>query len=201
LIPDNHSAHISKETKAWLTTHPTGRFEFTFTPTHGSWLNLMAEPSPTSLMLVATSIASLLTSTTMSACTRRSETNRHLNSKPRSRETKNDNVPWNRIGTGSIRVSFVGGHSSGYVVVKTIRGWAEANDYIACNSPSAAEAPQRIHYRQASLTDVAMVLKGLEDVQLPRMERLYSHGSVVKWLQQANDSFTGDAGVPQMRSK
>jgi transposase len=41
LILDNHSAHISKETKAWLAAQPTGRFEFTFTPTHGSWLNLI----------------------------------------------------------------------------------------------------------------------------------------------------------------
>ena len=32
LILDNHSAHISKETKAWLADQPAGRFEFTFTP-------------------------------------------------------------------------------------------------------------------------------------------------------------------------
>jgi transposase len=41
LILDNHSAHISKETKAWLASQPEGRFEFTFTPKHGSWLNLI----------------------------------------------------------------------------------------------------------------------------------------------------------------
>jgi transposase len=41
LILDNHSAHISKETKAWLAQQPVGRFEFTFTPKHGSWLNLI----------------------------------------------------------------------------------------------------------------------------------------------------------------
>jgi transposase len=41
LILDNHSAHISKETNAWLATRPAGRFEFTFTPKHGSWLNLV----------------------------------------------------------------------------------------------------------------------------------------------------------------
>lgn len=41
LILDNHSAHISRETKAWLALQPAGRFEFTFTPTHGSWLNLV----------------------------------------------------------------------------------------------------------------------------------------------------------------
>jgi transposase len=40
-ILDNHSAHISKETRAWLADQPAGRFEFTFTPKHGSWLNLV----------------------------------------------------------------------------------------------------------------------------------------------------------------
>ena len=41
LILDNHSAHISKETRAWIAAQPDGRFEFTFTPKHGSWLNLV----------------------------------------------------------------------------------------------------------------------------------------------------------------
>jgi len=41
LILDNHSAHISRETKTWLATRPPHRFEFTFTPKHGSWLNLV----------------------------------------------------------------------------------------------------------------------------------------------------------------
>src|SRR5262249_41508007 len=41
LILDNHSAHISKETNAWLAKQPVGRFQFAFTPTHGSWLNLI----------------------------------------------------------------------------------------------------------------------------------------------------------------
>src|SRR6202158_4682604 len=41
VILDNHSAHISRETTTWLATRPAGRFEFTFTPKHGSWLNLI----------------------------------------------------------------------------------------------------------------------------------------------------------------
>jgi transposase len=40
LILDNHSAHISKETQAYLATRPK-RFEFVFVPKHGSWLNLV----------------------------------------------------------------------------------------------------------------------------------------------------------------
>jgi len=41
VILDNHSAHVSRETTTWLATQPIGRFTFTFTPTHGSWLNLI----------------------------------------------------------------------------------------------------------------------------------------------------------------
>lgn len=40
VILDNHSAHTSKETQAYLKTVPN-RFEFIFTPKHGSWLNLI----------------------------------------------------------------------------------------------------------------------------------------------------------------
>lgn len=41
IILDNHSAHTSKETRNFLATMPEGRFEFVFTPTHGSWLNMI----------------------------------------------------------------------------------------------------------------------------------------------------------------
>jgi transposase len=40
LIMDNHSAHISKETRAYLATRPN-RFRYVLTPTHGSWLNIV----------------------------------------------------------------------------------------------------------------------------------------------------------------
>jgi transposase len=40
VVLDNHSAHISKETMAYLSEHP-GRFEYVHTPKHGSWLNLI----------------------------------------------------------------------------------------------------------------------------------------------------------------
>jgi transposase len=40
VVLDNHSAHTSRETQAYLATKPN-RFQFVFTPTHGSWLNLI----------------------------------------------------------------------------------------------------------------------------------------------------------------
>ncbi len=40
LLLDNHSAHVSRETRAYLDSVPQ-RFVFVFTPKHGSWLNLV----------------------------------------------------------------------------------------------------------------------------------------------------------------
>jgi hypothetical protein len=40
LILDNHSAHLSKETRAYLATRPN-RFCYVQPPPHGSWLNLV----------------------------------------------------------------------------------------------------------------------------------------------------------------
>lgn len=40
IVLDNHSVHISKETRKYLASVPN-RFEFIFTPKHGSWLNLI----------------------------------------------------------------------------------------------------------------------------------------------------------------
>jgi transposase len=40
IILDNHSAHISKETLAYLSLHPN-RFQYVLTPKHGSWLNIV----------------------------------------------------------------------------------------------------------------------------------------------------------------
>jgi transposase len=40
IILDNHSSHVSKETMSWLKIKPN-RFEFVYTPKHGSWLNIV----------------------------------------------------------------------------------------------------------------------------------------------------------------
>jgi len=40
VVLDNHSAHISRETRAYLATRPN-RFQYVLTPKHGSWLNIV----------------------------------------------------------------------------------------------------------------------------------------------------------------
>src|SRR6202046_3339691 len=48
LILDNHSAHKSKETMAWLAQQSKGRFTLVYTPKHGSRLHLVEGFSPSS---------------------------------------------------------------------------------------------------------------------------------------------------------
>lgn len=40
IILDNHSAHISQETRTYLASRPN-RFQYVLTPKHGSWLNII----------------------------------------------------------------------------------------------------------------------------------------------------------------
>ena len=40
MVLDNHSAHLSQETRTYLATRPN-RFVYVHTPKHGSWLNLV----------------------------------------------------------------------------------------------------------------------------------------------------------------
>jgi transposase len=58
VILDNHSAHVSRETKAWLAARPERRFQFVFTPRHGSWLNLVEGSLPTPLAPCSATFAS-----------------------------------------------------------------------------------------------------------------------------------------------
>ncbi|MCP3472188.1 ABC transporter substrate-binding protein [Bradyrhizobium sp. CCGUVB1N3] len=81
------------------------------------------------------------------------------------------------------------------VLVRIIRGWAEANDHIVRNNAAAAEALHKNHYAHASLADVVESLKAQKMFSSREWKRLYSDGTVVKWLQQVSDFFMVDAGV------
>ncbi len=81
------------------------------------------------------------------------------------------------------------------ILTGIIRGWAEANDYMLRNSAAAAGALQKSHYGQASIADISEALKAQKMFSSREWKRLYSDGTVVKWLQQVSDFFMTDAGV------
>jgi NitT/TauT family transport system substrate-binding protein len=81
------------------------------------------------------------------------------------------------------------------VLVRIIRAWADANDYMIRNTAAAAEALQKRHYNRASVADIAEALKAQKMFSSREWKRLYSDGTVVKWLQQVSDFFMSEAGV------
>lgn len=81
------------------------------------------------------------------------------------------------------------------VLQRIIRGWAEANDYMVRNPKAAAETLQQRHYQKASVADIAEALKAQKMFTSREWRRLYSDGTVTKWLQQVSDFFTTEAGV------
>ena len=81
------------------------------------------------------------------------------------------------------------------VLARIIRGWAEANDYIVRNTAAAAEALQKNHYPHATLADITEAFKAQKMFSSREWKRLYSDGTVTKWLQQVSDFFMVEAGV------
>ena len=81
------------------------------------------------------------------------------------------------------------------VLGNIIRAWADANDYIVRNPAAAAEALQKNHYTQASVSDIAEALKAQKMFTSREWRRLYVDGTVAKWLQQVSDFFMTDAGI------
>jgi NitT/TauT family transport system substrate-binding protein len=80
------------------------------------------------------------------------------------------------------------------VLTRIIRAWTDANDHMVRNPAAAAEALQA-HYKQSRSADITEAVKAQKLYSSREWKRLYSDGTVVKWLQQVSDFFMTDAGV------
>jgi len=102
------------------------------------------------------------------------------------------------VGGWVARHEFCGNNKD--VLARIIRGWADANDFMVRSSAAAADALQKNHYRQAKPSDIAEALKAQKMFSSREWKRLYSDGTVTKWLQQVSDFFMTDAGTTAARS-
>ncbi len=80
-------------------------------------------------------------------------------------------------------------------LAKLIKGWSEANDYIIAHSEEALESLQKRHYSQVPLSDIKEQFKAQKMFTSQEWKKLYTDGTVVKWLQQSTDFFMANAGV------
>jgi len=81
------------------------------------------------------------------------------------------------------------------VLVRIIRAWVEANDYMVRNPGPAAQALHDKHYNQAKLSDVTEAFKAQKMFTSREWRRLYSDGTVIKWLQQVSDFFIAEGRI------
>jgi len=80
-------------------------------------------------------------------------------------------------------------------LAKLIKGWAEANDYIVANSGAAMEALQKAHYSQTPMADINESFTAQKMFTSQEWKKMYSDGTVTRWLQQTTDFFMANAGV------
>jgi NitT/TauT family transport system substrate-binding protein len=80
-------------------------------------------------------------------------------------------------------------------LAKLIKGWAEANDYIVANSGAAMEALQKAHYSQTPIADINESFTAQKMFTSQEWKKMYSDGTVTRWLQQTTDFFMANAGV------
>jgi len=80
-------------------------------------------------------------------------------------------------------------------LAKLIKGWAEANDYIVANSDAAMEALQKAHYSQTPMADINESFAAQKTFTSQEWKKMYSDGTVTRWLQQTTDFFMANAGV------
>jgi len=80
-------------------------------------------------------------------------------------------------------------------LAKLIKGWAEANDYIVANSGAAMEALQKAHYSQTPIADINESFTAQKMFMSQEWKKMYSDGTVTRWLQQTTDFFMANARV------
>lgn len=79
---------------------------------------------------------------------------------------------------------------------RVIRGWVDANNYLATNPEEALPALQQAHYTQVPLTDLKEQYAAQKTFTAEEWKKLYADGTVTKWLQQVTDFFVGAANIP-----
>lgn len=97
------------------------------------------------------------------------------------------------LGGWAARVDYAAANKN--ILGRVIRAWADANDYMVRSPAAAAEALQKKHYSQAAVADIVEAFKAQKLFSSREWKRLYTDGTVVKWLQQVSDFFMADAGI------
>src|SRR5690606_3331727 len=81
-------------------------------------------------------------------------------------------------------------------LIRLIQAWAEGNEYLTGKTDEALEILQKKHYPQVPLADFKEQYAAQKSFPVAEWRKLYSDGTVTKWLQQVTDFFAATGNIP-----
>jgi NitT/TauT family transport system substrate-binding protein len=82
------------------------------------------------------------------------------------------------------------------VLVRMVKAWAEANEYLTGKPDEALEILQKKQYPQVPLADFKEQFAAQKVFPVAEWRKLFSDGTVTKWLQQVTDFFVATGNIP-----
>jgi NitT/TauT family transport system substrate-binding protein len=83
-------------------------------------------------------------------------------------------------------------------LAKVIRVWAKANDHMIKNPDESIEILQKNYYKDVPLADLKEQLGAQKMFTSQEWVKMYTDGTVTKWLQQVTDFFADFAKIPNV---
>src|SRR5262245_7195178 len=82
------------------------------------------------------------------------------------------------------------------LLVRLVKAWAEGNEYLTGQTDEALEALQKRQYPQVPLPDFKEQFAAQKVFPVAEWRKLFSEGTVTKWLQQVTDFFASTGNIP-----
>jgi len=77
-----------------------------------------------------------------------------------------------------------------------VKAWAEGNEYLTAKTDEALEVLQKQQYPQVPLPDFKEQFAAQKVFPVAEWRKLFSEGTVTKWLQQVTDFFVSTGNIP-----
>ncbi len=81
-------------------------------------------------------------------------------------------------------------------LVRVVKAWGEGNEFLTGKTDEALEVLQKKHYPQVPLADLKAQFGAEKAFPVAEWRKLYSDGTVTKWLQQVTDFFAATGNIP-----
>jgi NitT/TauT family transport system substrate-binding protein len=82
------------------------------------------------------------------------------------------------------------------ILTRLIRAWSVGNEFLVTQTQDALALLQQKHYAQVPLPDLKEQFQAEKIFPVAEWRKLYTDGTVIKWLQQVTDFFASTGNIP-----